>query len=140
MKRWYSPDGLCFSCQDGCSACCRGEPGVVRVDEEERRSIAAHLGIGEDEFRRLYCRRYGLGFWSLVERPNGDCAFITPEDLCRIYSVRPKQCRSYPFWKSILASRRSWEREGRECPGIGHGRRHSPALIAAYLKGDRDPC
>ncbi|HUT99213.1 MAG TPA: YkgJ family cysteine cluster protein [bacterium] len=139
MKRWYSPDGVRFSCREGCAFCCRGEPGVVNVDTHERLKIAAHLGLEEKEFRRRYCRRVGLGAWSLVEHPNGDCVFITPENLCSIYAVRPKQCRTYPFWKSTLASRTTWEREGRECPGIGRGKLHTPADIAAYLRGEGDP-
>ena len=57
MKRWYSPDGVRFSCQEGCAFCCRGEPGVVKVDGKERERIAVHLGIGEEELRRRYCRR-----------------------------------------------------------------------------------
>jgi len=139
MKRWYHPDGVRFSCREGCAFCCRGEPGVVNVDKDERARIATHLGLEEDEFRRRYCRRVGLGARSLIEHPNGDCVFITPEDLCAIYAVRPRQCRTYPFWRNILASRETWEREGRECPGIGQGRLHTPEDIAAYLRGEGDP-
>jgi len=139
MKRWYSPDGVRFSCQEGCAFCCRGEPGVVKVDGKERERIAVHLGIGEEELRRRYCRQCGVGAWSLLEHPNGDCVFVTPDDLCSVYAVRPKQCRTYPFWKNTLASRAAWEREGRECPGIGQGKLHTPEDIAAYLRGDRDP-
>jgi Fe-S-cluster containining protein len=139
MKRWYSPDGLRFDCREDCALCCRGEPGVVKVNAGERARIAAHLGLGEEEFRRRYCRRIVLGAWSLREHPNGDCVFVTAENLCSIYAVRPRQCRTYPFWRSTLASRAAWEREGRECPGIGRGRLHTPEDIAAYLRGERDP-
>ena len=93
----------------------------------------------EEEFRRLHCRRVGLGAFSLREHENGDCAFVTPEDLCSIYPVRPRQCRDYPFWKRTLASRAAWEREAKECPGIGRGGLHSPEDIAAYLRGEREP-
>ena len=134
MGCWYEPEGLRFSCREGCSACCRGEPGVVAVDERECSTIAARLKLGEDEFRRRFCRRNGPNAWSLTERLNGDCVFITPEDRCSIYAVRPRQCRTYPFWGNILTSRASWEREGRFCPGIGRGRLYSPAEIANYLR------
>lgn len=131
---WFEPAGLRFSCLAGCARCCRGEPGVVYVDEVERRIIAARLGLEEDEFRRRWCRRVGLKRWSLRERSNGDCVFLQPGGArCEIYPVRPRQCRSYPFWSSILTSRERWEAEAAECPGIGRGRLHGPAEIRRLL-------
>jgi Fe-S-cluster containining protein len=38
-----------------------------------------------------------------------------------VYEDRPAQCRTWPFWMSIVASRQSWEVAGRTCPGINTG-------------------
>ena len=129
-RPWYAPRGLRFACRPGCAHCCRGEPGVVYVTRSERRRMAEHLGLEEDEFRRRHCRRVGLNRWSLRERVDGDCVFLDPHSgRCGVYQVRPSQCRSYPFWPSILADQGSWEGEKLNCPGIGRGRLFTPGEI-----------
>ncbi|MGH7144097.1 MAG: YkgJ family cysteine cluster protein, partial [Planctomycetota bacterium] len=51
--------------------------------------------------------------------------------LCAIYPVRLTQCRTYPFWKSILdrASDSAWRSHADQCPGIGRGKHWSKAEI-----------
>ncbi|NGX56412.1 MAG: hypothetical protein K1060chlam5_00651 [Candidatus Anoxychlamydiales bacterium] len=48
---------------------------------------------------------------------NYDCVFLKDKK-CLIYEVRPKQCKNFPFWKSNLTDKKSWENLKRECPGI----------------------
>jgi len=128
---WYV-EGLRFTCKR-CGSCCRGEPGYVWVRREDVRRIAEHLGIDEEEVARRYLRR-AYGRVSLVELRNGDCVFYGEEG-CGIYAVRPRQCRTFPFWPENVRSRGSWEEAGRECPGVGEGELHSREEIEAALCG-----
>lgn len=116
---WYA-DGLRFQCQPGCTDCCGGAPGDVWVDADARRAIAEALALPLGEFNRRYVRRSATGH-SLTERPNYDCILLT-ESGCAVYPVRPRQCRTFPFWDEHLASLDAWEQLGSECPGIGKGR------------------
>lgn len=126
---WYR-DGLCFECQC-CRACCRGEPGYVWVSEAEIAALAAALGRDAEGFRREHCREAG-GRTSLCERPDGDCVLLGA-DGCLAYEARPAQCRTFPFWPEHLDRPAGWERLGRECPGVGRGRRWALKEIGAEL-------
>jgi len=50
-----------------------------------------------------------------------------------VYEARPTQCRTYPFWSNIVDSEESWNRESRECPGIGIGPLHGPEAVSEAL-------
>ncbi len=118
-ERWYS-DGLRFECT-GCGNCCSGSPGYVWVDDEELAAIADFTGKSIGELR-LFDTRIARGRLSLKEYANGDCIYLDPESRrCSIYPVRPKQCRTWPFWHSNIASPEAWQDVQRECPGAGHG-------------------
>jgi uncharacterized protein len=124
---WYQ-EGLRFECT-GCGDCCSGEPGHVWVDREEIARIAAHLGMGVEQFERRFVRSVGRRK-SLVEYPDGDCIFLEPETRrCSVYAVRPVQCRTWPFWTSNLRSPKSWEATCQACPGSGTGTLYSIAEI-----------
>ena len=122
---WYVA-GLAFECQ-GCGRCCRGpEEGYVWVTAEEIATIARHLKIPEAQMRKKYVRR-AAGRYSLVEvKGNRDCVFLDMDEGgcggCRIYSVRPTQCRTWPFWATNLASADMWAEAGLRCKGINRGR------------------
>ncbi|MFP4056586.1 MAG: YkgJ family cysteine cluster protein [Candidatus Brocadiia bacterium] len=124
-EAWYK-EGLRFQCTR-CGQCCRGDPGYVWVDEAERVAIARHLKLSAEEFARRYLREV-FGAYSLVELANGDCVFWTPEG-CRIYPVRPVQCRTFPFWPEYVRSPRAWRRAARRCPGVGQGRLYTAAEV-----------
>jgi uncharacterized protein len=126
---WYK-DGLRFECQR-CGGCCRGEPGMVWIDKNEIKKASSFLAITQDVFARLYLRIVN-GSISLLEHNNGDC--IMYEDGCKIYSARPSQCRTFPFWKSNLENKAEWAKQKNTCPGIGKGRLHTLDDIGNYLK------
>ncbi len=114
--------GVRFRCLGtGCGDCCSGKqgPGVVWLGYEELERLARHLSLTRQELRRRYLRRLN-GDTCLRERANFDCIFYQPGRGCSIYDVRPLQCRTYPFWGRILASRVTWEIEAESCPGIGY--------------------
>ena len=82
--------------------------------------MARHLNLSVPAFGRKYLRRVE-GRRSLLEHPNGDCIFFKDRG-CIVYPLRPRQCRTFPFWPENLRSRRAWEELKDECPGVGKGR------------------
>jgi Fe-S-cluster containining protein len=116
---WYQ-EGLRFECT-GCGRCCTGPPGYVWVKEEEIRALAQNRRLPPEEFSRLYLRRVGSRH-SLLERPNGDCIFYQEGQGCSVYSARPLQCRTFPFWPEHLRRPSDWEKLKAECEGAGQGR------------------
>ena len=122
MWNWYK-EGLHFQCA-GCGGCCTGAPGYVWLTDEEEKQIADFLDISLDEFEKTYTRMvYGLRR-SLKEIPqsNYDCVFFNSETKqCSIYDVRPAQCRTWPFWDSLLESKQAWDNACKNCPGCNQG-------------------
>jgi Fe-S-cluster containining protein len=115
---WYR-DGLRFECTR-CGHCCTGPPGVVWVSDEEIEAIALHRGEPVPRIQALYTRPFGRGR-SLREKENGDCIFYDRAQGCTIYPVRPRQCRTWPFWESNLRTPEDWQRTCTTCPGAGKG-------------------
>jgi len=130
MRRqpWYQ-DGLRFTCT-GCGDCCTGAPGYVWVNKEEMQQLAVAMQCADvAEFERLYVRPVGIRH-SLRERSNYDCVLLDPHTRqCRAYAVRPRQCRTWPFWDSNVETPESWERTCQVCPGSGQGRLYQLAEI-----------
>lgn len=122
QEPWYAPDGLKFECKESCGACCSGPPdGFVWVTEREVRAIAKHLGWTVAQVKR-HLTHTEWGRRSLRSQPSGSCCFLDDATKrCGIYAVRPKQCRSFPFWKSVLASPDAWDAESNRCPGMNSG-------------------
>lgn len=134
MPAWYE-GGLRFECTR-CGNCCRGEPGSVRVNAKEEAALAAHLGLPLDAFRKAFTRQLEDGATSLVERSNLECVFWDRDAGCTVYELRPRQCRTWPFWRRNVASAAHWEAAARDCPGIGRGALHSVERITAAARED----
>ena len=131
MREWYR-DGLCFRCCQ-CGNCCTGAPGYVWVTKEEIRRIAEFLGRTDGRLDKKHVRRVRLRY-SLTEKQNGDCVFLSRTGGkidCAIYPVRPLQCRTWPFWRENLVSLDAWNRAHVKCPGMNTGRRFSVEEIEA---------
>ncbi|MCC7212919.1 MAG: YkgJ family cysteine cluster protein [Candidatus Brocadia sp.] len=129
MRPWYKK-GLRFECQR-CGRCCRGEPGVVWVNEKEIDKISLFLGIAKNVFAKNYLRSIN-GRFSLLEYGNGDC--IMYDNGCKIYHARPCQCRTFPFWKPNLENQSEWEKLKKTCPGVDKGELHTMKEIEDNLK------
>jgi len=112
-------NGLRFACTR-CGNCCKnhGAYTYVYLAEADVSAIARHLGLAEAEFLERYCQEED-GWVSLrMDRPA--CPFLSADNRCGIYPVRPKQCATWPFWKENL-TRRAWREIAKDCPGIDHG-------------------
>ncbi|HVA47910.1 MAG TPA: YkgJ family cysteine cluster protein [Pirellulales bacterium] len=129
---WFK-DGLRFECTQ-CGNCCTGAPGYVWVNQQEIAGLAAHVGLSVDDFERKYVRRVGIRK-SLVEFPNGDCVFFDGESRrCTVYGLRPRQCRTWPFWQSNVRTEEDWEETCRACPGSGTGTLYPVEEILRQVK------
>jgi len=51
---------------------------------------------------------------------HSQCHFLR-EDGCSIHTVKPVQCRIFPFWPELVDDKREWRKTARYCPGIGKG-------------------
>lgn len=83
--------------------CCRGESGYIFASKEEIMQVAKFLHISFEEFAQSYLKKVGYRY-SFLEKPDLEmggyaCIFFDfSTNGCSIYPVRPKQCKSYPFW------------------------------------------
>ncbi len=132
MIKDFFKEGLRFECTM-CGYCCKGE-GVVFVKGEELIKISEYLKESIETVKEKYVsRKVENGYWLKDHIFNGEKTCIFFYDRCVIYPVRPTQCRTYPFWPSILKSEASWENEKKYCPGIGRGKWYSYEEILTVL-------
>lgn len=106
----------CETCE---GACCTGESGYIWVKYPEIESIATFLELTIDEFASSYLKKVKHRY-SIMEKKLDDnnfaCLFFDEKlKQCSIYSVRPRQCRTFPFWETFKNNK---EEVKKECPGI----------------------
>lgn len=129
-RPYFFDRGLRFACVR-CGRCCSGEPGTVYVAADEIGPIAAYLNLPPARLITDMLYPFRDSF-SLRETAGGDCVLFG--EGCRIYPVRPRQCRSYPFWFENLRSRYRWRQTAAQCPGIGQGTLYTRAEILAIVR------
>ncbi|HEC13883.1 MAG TPA: YkgJ family cysteine cluster protein [Acidiferrobacteraceae bacterium] len=125
---------LRFECTQ-CGHCCIGDTSSgVSLSVDEVGAIRRLLGLSQAWFRRRYVRRLSTTYWEIRLQADGRCPFLSDEDRCSIYALRPAQCHTYPFWPEILKSRKSWRGEARRCEGINRGRTIPVPTIEKKIK------
>jgi Fe-S-cluster containining protein len=116
---WFQ-NGLRFECTQ-CGNCCTGAPGYVWVNRDEIAALAKKVGMPVVEFEQKFVRKVGIRK-SLIEYANGDCVFFdNVARCCTVYEARPRQCRTWPFWRSNVESEAAWKQTCQVCPGSGRG-------------------
>lgn len=124
---WYK-DGLKFTCTQ-CGKCCTGPSGFVWITEEEMHAMAKALRMTVQAFKIRYTRKRNNRL-ALVEKKNSagtyDCIFLS-EQKCQIYQARPRQCRTFPWWKENLNTEESWQLASLGCEGM-----HAEASLVPY--------
>jgi Fe-S-cluster containining protein len=110
--------GLRFECQPGCTNCCE-QKGFVYLTEADLTRIATFLGLSPSAFERRYVYRTSRQIRLRVPR-NVQCHFLR-DNGCSIHSVKPEQCRIFPFWPEMVDDKRQWRKTAAWCPGIGKG-------------------
>ena len=125
--------GIRFQCQ-GSSNCCvsRGSYGFVYLSKKDLIKIAKYLNVSINLFKKKYCE-YSDGYLHLKEiNVNGNCQFLENKK-CSIYTARPMQCRTWPFWKENMNTKK-WNKELINfCPGIGKGKLISSSMIQKII-------
>ena len=106
----------CETCEGNC---CIGESGHIWVSVQKIPEMAAFLNIDEESFIKHYLEKVGYRFSikeKVVVKGEYDCIFFDREKKrCKIYPVRPIQCRTFPFWEYFKDHE---EELKEECPGI----------------------
>jgi Fe-S-cluster containining protein len=91
------------------------------VNQAEIDAMAARKGMTTADFEAEYVKRVGIRR-SLKERAGGDCVLLdVTTRKCTAYEDRPRQCRTWPFWDSNLASPAAWAEAAEACPGCNKG-------------------
>jgi Fe-S-cluster containining protein len=111
----FNPNA-CSECGGGC---CTGESGYIWLTVGEMEAMAERLTLSVEDFATMYVRKVGHRY-SLVEKKLGEenfaCIFFDEaKKRCSVYEVRPRQCRTFPFWEQF---KRDIDEVVRECPGI----------------------
>jgi Fe-S-cluster containining protein len=110
------------------------------ANRKEVERMADYLKMSVSEFRQRYMRRIGLR-WTLIEEPlNRDCIFLHDSGGrrgCVIYEVRPRQCRTWPFWVDNLTNAGAWNQAAQRCLGINRGKLYSFDEIQSIKKGEK---
>lgn len=128
---WFR-DGLRFLCTR-CGHCCTGAPGYVWVNDDELAALAEFRGEPLEQVTGLYTRMTKRGR-TLRDLASGDCVFYDRERGCTVYPVRPRQCRTWPFWQSTVDSEEAWQQTCQVCPGSGKGDLISAEEILARVR------
>ena len=133
---WYKK-GLRFKCLKNCSNCCTGSPGYVYLTQKEIQNISGFLKISKKNFLIKYTRQVRNKISLKENYKNFDCCFLKDKS-CLIYSVRPRQCKTFPWWKSNLISIETWQALKKYCPGLDHidGKLYSFEEIQENLKDE----
>ena len=111
---------LRFKCT-GCGKCCTGdEDHYIAMSQTEAKRIQKHLNVSDTWFRRRYVMHLTRN--TLTARMHdGRCVFLDKNKACRIYNLRPVQCRTYPYWPELLETKQAWNNEAKYCEGINVG-------------------
>ncbi len=136
MKKRFYEDGLRFECT-GCGDCCRFSEAAVFVTDEEVRAIAGFLEMTEEKFRSRYVDPDKTP--QQLNNPTEDCIFLNTDTMkCRIYDVRPSQCRTFPFWGEIIKSKYRWKYIKTQCKGVDQGRLYTYEEIRNIARNRMD--
>lgn len=108
--------------------CCSGGDGYVWLEDGEADAMAASLGIDGDAFEARFVatapdpKEPGRLRRTLRQTPGreggGRCSLLEGPNECSVYGARPRQCREFPFWPSVLETEDGFERARATCPGI----------------------
>lgn len=118
-----------FDCHR-CGNCCRVGRGQVWATAEEVGAMAARLGIGLEGFTARFLRQVD-GRLSLREEADGSCSLLQGQNRCTVYEARPEQCRTFPYWPSLMQEGRALELAAGYCLGLQ--RYPSPEVASTVL-------
>ncbi len=112
------------------------------MSEREIDALAVRVGMDREAFMLAYTKRVWRGGQELVslrEKANHECAFWAKGVGCTVYEDRPRQCRTWPFWRPNLRTAEDWTDAAKGCPGMNRGELHTAAEIAVTAADDGLP-
>ncbi len=119
-NKMLTTEKFSFQCK-GCGNCCAGGEGYIWLTREEQTEISEALKIPLEKFLKKYTKNIN-GRISLIEFQNSKndywCIFLDKNRKCKIYEHRPKQCRTYPYWKEIMDDDEYLKLNAEICNGI----------------------
>jgi Fe-S-cluster containining protein len=93
------------ACESCPGYCCRGQSGNIWVNYEDILSMCRFLQTTPIDFIKERVGEHDL-----------ECVFFDSlQKCCSIYTVRPRQCRTFPFWEHF---KRNKDELIKECPGV----------------------
>jgi len=104
-----------FNCR-ACGSCCAVE-GFVHVKKSEMPAIAEFLKMDLYEFKKKYVKWVFMVGRVFTAPDGGSCAFFK-NNKCTIYPVRPEQCRTFPYWDSVVNDESEIKYVMTYCPGV----------------------
>ena len=118
-KEGYSFSFLPSACASCGGRCCIGESGYIWVNYKEIEAIANFLNLSIEDFAQKYLirakNRYSLKEFKVKELGYVCTFFDIEKRVCKIYDVRPNQCRTFPFWEQFKTDTKELIKE---CPGV----------------------
>ena len=82
---------LKINCLD-CAACCKNYSPRFKTPDIKR--ISKHLKMKESVFIETYLNLDEDGDYVVKTKP---CSFLSPDNTCSIYDVRPSDCERFPY-------------------------------------------
>jgi hypothetical protein len=127
--------GLRFECTR-CGACCtnRGEYAHVYLNREELGELARELGMSRRTFARAYTFVDEDGWTQLAVSQDACVLYDSETRACRAYGARPAQCRTFPFWREMIAGGGFTDEARRICEGVGRGPLYSIEYTEARIR------
>ena len=98
-----------------CANCCRTLKAEFR--SKDVMAASAHLGMAPNDFTNKYLLKNRQGNLEVNALP---CPFLSAENLCTIYEVRPEGCRDFPHTNKSSFASRSWGHHANvsTCPAV----------------------
>lgn len=118
---FHTKQPIRFKCT-ACGQCCYGDKNAyIKLNRCEAEAITRQLGITPAWFKQNYLVTLPEGGNGIRIKDNGACSLLGNDGRCRVYSARPMQCRTYPYWPEILFNKSTWLSEKKRCEGINQG-------------------
>lgn len=84
----FFPDNVGFKCKN-CGFCCRDQPADTNIKEQRKIEARGFTNFLEEPD--------GTGLRFIRRKKDGSCFFLTEDNKCAIYDIRPAICRIVPF-------------------------------------------
>lgn len=72
--------------------------GYVRVNRDDIRQLAKHLGITVAAFEQRHIVEITNRGEKRIKEGYKSCQFLTEDRRCGVYAARPRDCRGYVCW------------------------------------------